>query len=151
MIEIKKIKDINVLIAWRAEVIRNVFGKQASEMLLDANRWYYEQHIADDTHIAFIAGVDGEECGCGAVCFTEELPSPDNPSGRCAYLMNIYVREAFRNNGIAHCIVSRLIAEARNCGCGKIYLETTADGKAVYESLGFKDMPDMMKYYDTED
>ncbi len=27
----------------------------------------------------------------------EELPSPDNPSGKCAYLMNIYVREAFRN------------------------------------------------------
>lgn len=151
MIELKKIKDIDVLIAWRAEVIRNVFGKNASEMLLDANRRYYEQHIADDTHIAFIAGMDGEECGCGAVCFTEELPSPDNPSGRCAYLMNIYVREAFRNKGIAHCIVSRLIAEARKRGCGKIYLETTADGKAVYESLGFKDMPDMMKYYDTED
>lgn len=63
--------------------------------------------------------------------------------------MNIYVREAFRNNGIAHQIVSRLIEEAHNRNCGKIYLETTADGKPVYTSIGFKDMPDMMKYYET--
>lgn len=150
MIEIKRVSDINDLIAWRAEVISNVFNEPASESLLDANRRYYQQHLSDATHIAFIAETDGEDCGCGAVCFTDELPSPDNPSGRCAYLMNIYVREAFRNKGIAHCIVSRLIDEANNRKCGKIYLETTEEGKAVYKSLGFKDMPDMMKYYDTK-
>ncbi len=42
--------------------------------------------------------------------------------------MNIYVREAFRNKS----------------------LEATADGKPVYYSLGFKDMPNTMKCYDTE-
>ena len=52
---------------------------------------------------------------------------------------------------MAHNIVSRLIKEALKRDCGKIYLETTADGKPVYKSLGFRDMPDMMKYYDTED
>ena len=64
--------------------------------------------------------------------------------------MNIYVREAFRKHGIAHKIVSHLVEEAKKRNCGKIYLETTADGKPVYTSLGFRDMADMMKYYDTE-
>ena len=64
--------------------------------------------------------------------------------------MNIYVRKTFRKHGIAHKIVSRLIEEAKKQKCDKIYLETTADGKPVYTSLGFRDMPDMMKYYDTE-
>ena len=134
---------------WRIEVIRNVFGVEAHPRLLVANRQYYRKHIADDSHLAFVAEYDGEECGCGGVCLTDELPSPDNPSGRCAYLMNIYVRETFRNRGIAHIIVTHLIEEAKRRGCGKIYLESTADGKPVYTSLGFKDMPDMMKYYDT--
>ena len=134
---------------WRIEVIRNVFGVEAHPRLLVANRQYYRKHIADDSHLAFVAEYDGEECGCGGVCLTDELPSPDNPSGRCAYLMNIYVREAFRNRGVAHLIVTHLIEEAKRRGCGKIYLESTADGKPVYTSLGFKDMPDMMKYYDT--
>ncbi len=117
----------------------------ADEGLLEANRQFYDKHIADGTHYAIVAEYDGVECGCGAVCFTEELPSPDNPTGQCAYLMNIYVREEFRNHGLAHKIVSRLIQEAKHRRCGKIYLETTEDGKPVYSSLGFKDMPDMMK------
>ncbi len=134
---------------WRREVIEHVFGQKPDERLLMANRTYYAEHIADGSHFALVAEYDGTECGCGAVCFTDELPSPDNPSGRCAYLMNIYVREPFRNRGIARKIVEHLVGKAGCAGCGKIYLETTHEGKPVYSSLGFKDMPDMMKYYDT--
>lgn len=148
MVGLRQITDLATLMEWRAEVIRSVFGQEACQELLDANRRYYRSHTADGTHMAFVAEVGGEECGCGGVCFSDELPSPDNPSGRCAYLMNIYVREAFRNKGIAHHVVRRLVDEARKRGCGKIYLETTAEGKPVYRSLGFADMPDMMKYYE---
>lgn len=139
------------LMMWRAEVLTHVFGQAPDRRLLVANRQYYRKHIADGTHFALAASVDGEDAGCGSICFTDELPSPDNPSGHCAYLMNIYVRAQFRNHGVAHAIVSALIAEAKNQSCGKIYLETTRNGRPVYESLGFRDLPDIMKYYDTED
>lgn len=145
MFTLIKIDDLDELMRWRAEVIRHVFGEEPTQSLLAANKEYYGKHIADGSHIAFIVSYDGEECGCGAVCLTDELPSPDNPTGRCAYLMNIYVREPFRNHGVAHHVVSRLIEEAKKRSCGKIYLETTDDGKPVYSSLGFKDMLDMMK------
>lgn len=135
---------------WRREVIINVFGKEPDKALLDANLEYYRHHIADGSHIAYLAECEGEECGCGSICLTEELPSPDNPTGRCAYLMNIYVRRQFRRHGVAHALVRKLIAEAKKLGCMKIYLETTEDGKSVYESLGFVDMPDMMKYHEKE-
>ena len=148
--ELREITDIEELMRWRREVIENVFSELPGKELMEANREYYERHIGAGTHIAFVAETDGEECGCGALCLSDELPSPDNPSGRCGYLMNIYVRKQFRNHGIAHTIVGRLIDEAKQRGCGKIYLETTEEGKPVYASLGFRDMPDMMKYYDTE-
>lgn len=146
MIQLIETRAIVVLLAWRAEVIRNVFGQEPVKRLLDANRQYYMTHIADGSHLAYVAVVEGVDAGCGAICFSRELPSPENPSGRCAYLMNIYVRAAFRNKGIGHFIVSHLIEEARKRDCGKIYLETTHEGRHVYASLGFKDMPDMMKY-----
>lgn len=145
MIEIRKIESLPELMKWREEVIRNVFCVAPDKSLLDTNRKYYETHVADGTHVAIVAAEGGEECGCGAVCFSDELPSPDNPTGRCAYIMNIYVRERFRNNGVAHLIVSRLIEAAKKRNCGKIYLETTDDGRPVYSSLGFRDMQDMMK------
>lgn len=150
-IELKEIKAIPTLMRWRAEVIENVFGQPADKRLLVANRQYYRQHIADGSHLAFVAVTpEGDEAGCGAVCLSDELPSPDNPSGKCAYLMNIYVREAFRMQGIAHSIVRHLIEVSKARGCGKIYLETTADGRHVYESLGFRNLPDMMKLYDND-
>ena len=151
MVSLSEAKDIDTLMSWRAEVICHVFGEQPTRTMLEAKRQYYENHIDDCSHVAFVASYDGIECGCGAVCFTDELPSPDNPTGRCGYLMNIYVREPFRKHGIAHRVVSHLIEVAKQRGCGKIYLETTAAGKSVYSSLGFNDMPDMMKYYEKDD
>lgn len=150
MIEIHQIKALPTLMMWRREVLRHVFGHEPSERLLAENRQYYTRHIADDSHFAIAAKWDGQEAGCGACCITNELPSPDNLTGKCAYLMNIYVREPFRRHGIAHAIVERLIAEAKDRGCGKIYLETTAKGRGVYAEAGFRDMPDMMKLYDKD-
>ena len=118
MIRLKEMHGMPELLRWRAEVITEVFGQEPDAELLEANRRYYEMHIADGSHAAFVAERRGVEVGCGAVCFTDELPSPDNPTGRCAYLMNIYVRWPFRNHGVAHKIVSRLIEEARARGCG---------------------------------
>ena len=151
MIVLKEITALPTLMRWRAEVIEHVFGAPADRRLLVANRQYYRQHIADGSHLAFVASLpDGREAGCGAICFTDELPSPDNPTGKCTYLMNIYVREEFRKHGVAHSIVERLIREAQNRNCRKIYLETTADGRPVYESLGFRDMKDLMKLKDED-
>jgi GNAT superfamily N-acetyltransferase len=146
MAEIRRITSLDELMRWRKEVIANVFGMTVDEALLDANRRYYSAHIADSTHIAVVASSEGVDCGCGAVCFSEELPSPDNPGGKCAYLMNISVRKEHRDKGIAHVIVEWLVEEALRRGCDKIYLETTDGGRPVYQSLGFRDMPDMMIY-----
>ena len=145
MITLKPIKELGELLSWRKEVIENVFGESPSEVLMKANEDFYRRHITDGTHLAFVALDGTEEAGCGGICLTEELPSPDNHSGKCGYLMNIYVREKFRQHGIGHQIVKKLIEEAQNRNCNKIYLETTAEGRPVYESLGFRDLPDMMK------
>ncbi|MCM1520240.1 MAG: GNAT family N-acetyltransferase [Lachnoclostridium sp.] len=145
MIELRKATDIETLCKWREEVILNVFGTRPSPELMKANEAYYARNIADGNHLAIIASVNGVDCGCGAICLSGELPSPDNPSGRCAYLMNIYVREAYRERGVAHTIIRQLITEATERGCGKIFLETTDEGRSIYVSLGFEEMNDMMK------
>ena len=145
MTELVPIKDIDELLNWRKEVIENVFGVSPDKNLMARNKAYYRHHLHNKTHIPFLAIYNGIKAGCGSICITEELPSPDNPSGRCAYLMNIYVRQQFREHGIGHSIVRKLVAEAGERGCNKIYLETTPEGRPVYESLGFKDLPDMMK------
>lgn len=148
MLELKPLTDIAELMEWRREVISSVFGVECDDALAAANRRYYEQHITDGRHLALVATLDGAGAGCGALCLSDELPSPDNPSGHCAYIMNVYVRDRFRSQGIAHSIVRKLVGEAQARDCGKIYLESTAMAKPVYREIGFKDMENMMKYED---
>lgn len=148
MIELKRITDIDTLMEWRAEVIKAVFGIKPDPALLAANRRYYRQHIDSGNHLAIEARVDGNEAGCGAVCFGDELPSPDNPGGKCAYLMNIYVRQPYRRHGLGRTIIMRLVQEAMVRDCGKIYLETTQAAASLYGKCGFSEMKGMMKYDD---
>lgn len=150
-LSIREITVIPTLMHWRAEVIENVFGEKPSKRLLVANRRYYREHIADGSHMAVVAEIGDRGVGCGAICLSEELPSPDNPSGRCAYLMNIYVRKEYRRQGIGHAIVGCLVEKAIKNGCGKIWLETTGNARPLYRKIGFKDMPDIMRYADLHD
>lgn len=149
-VNMREVIVIPTLMHWRKEVIENVFGVVPSKELMAANCMYYMEHIADGSHIAIVAEIDDQDVGCGAICLSDELPSPDNPSGRCAYLMNIYVRKEYRDHGVGHSIVYWLVKKARQLGCDKIYLETTDGARSLYKDIGFKELSGFMKYADIQ-
>ena len=139
--------ELNTLIEWRMEVLRCVFSIPAetdTTELRDANIEYYKRALADDTHIACFAEQNGKIVGCGGLCLYDEMPSPDNPTGHCAYLMNIYVRPEHQGHGTGKRIVRWLVGAALARGIKKIYLETSEAGRLLYSILGFSDMKDMM-------
>lgn len=142
------ISDIHQLTQWRMRVLREVFADATDvgwEALEAANRRFYIEHISAETLEAVWAiNCEGTVMGCGDVCYQSELPSPDNVSGKNAYLMNIYVLPAFRRNGVGEAIVNTLVAKAKERKCGKIYLETTDCGQHLYRRCGFNDLPSMM-------
>lgn len=141
------VNELGLLLSWREEVLRCVFSlpKNAdTSALMQANEAYYKSAVPSGTHIACFAQKGGETIGCGGLCLHDEMPSPDNPSGRCAYLMNIYVREGHRGEGAGKKIVRYLIGCALERNITKIYLETSPCGRAMYEASGFSEMRDMM-------
>lgn len=149
-IEIRRatLDDLDLLMQWRMEVLHDVFDVPADDPMAELtaeNRAYYERELPTEGHIACFALLDGEIVGCGGICLYHEMPSPDNGNGGCAYLMNIYTRPAYRGQGIAKETCRWLIAEAQARGYTKVFLETSVNGRALYESLGFSDMQDYMK------
>ncbi len=154
-------RDLELLLDWRMETLEHVFAGCPLEGLRSANRRYYQGQLGTG-HIAcfaldrqllesaadtFLPQADSWQCaivGCGALCLQQELPSPDNPSGRCGYLMNIYVREPWRHQGYGHEIVQWLMDQAWQHQAGKIWLESSEAGKPLYRDLGFADMEDIM-------
>lgn len=144
------VNELDKLMTWRMEVLGEVFtipyGTDTSA-LEQANRNYYLHALPAGEHIACFAEIGEKTVGCGGICLQHEMPSPDNPTGQCAYLMNIYVRPAYRKQHIGTTIVLWLVGRARNLGIGKIYLETSDMGRKMYQHLHFEEMKDMLKLH----
>lgn len=81
----------------------------------------------------------------GSVSFYRIMPTYHNPSGKKAYIMNVYTHPDYRRKGIAMKMLELLVAEARNRGIGQISLEATEEGKPLYEKFGFTQMKDEME------
>lgn len=138
ILEIKQIIDPIKILSWRIEVLKSVFSSTPSLTLIKANQSYIARHLNDDTLYFLTIELDTVPAGCGAICFHEELPSPDNPSGGCGFIMNIYVRPGYRSKGLASLLISHLITEAHSRNVGKIYLESTPEAADIYRHLGFR-------------
>lgn len=171
MIREAQARDLELLLDWRMEVLAHVFEGRRLDSLRQANRRYYQAQLGNGHVACFALDPEATEricsrnqtqrengepnptaadtwqaavIGCGGVCLQQEMPSPDNPSGRCGYLMNIYVRPEYRHQGHAREIVEWLMKQASDWGADKIWLEASEDGRPLYETLGFADLPGMM-------
>jgi len=148
------IADLEELMRWREIVLREVFSIPTGEDmtgLLTANRAYYQTALEQEEHIACFACAAEKPVGCGGICLHREMPSPDNPTGQCGYLMNIFTLSAMRQHGVGRAIVQWLVQEAKRRGCGKIYLESTEQAYPLYRELGFHDMRGYLKYGEKTD
>ncbi len=153
------VSDLDLLMDWRIRVLEEVFDTSLNnlkkEALIEANRKYLQAHLTDGSHLSLLveARENGQlkEIGCGDLCFWSEMPSPDNLSGKCAYLMNIFVLPQYRHHSIGSKLVHTLIEEAKHRGISKIYLETTDLGRPVYEKNGFVPLEDYLIYHETKD
>lgn len=149
--EIRKagIDNLDLLMKWRMTVLHEVFSIPLNEpmaALEQENRIYYQTALKTGEHIACFAYADDKTIGCGGVCFYREMPSPDNPNGCCAYLMNIYTVPEYRNCGTGKSIVTWLLQKASEYGVCKIYLETSEKAHEFYKKIGFYDMNGYMQY-----
>ncbi len=144
------LSDLEQLMEWRMEVLREVFSipyERDMQSLYQSNLEYYKEALSNESHVAVFAAEEGRMAGCGGICLYREMPSPDNPSGWCAYLMNIYTRKEYRGKGVGQAVVQWLVRYAREKGITKIYLETSESGRLFYKKLGFQDMQDYMKLH----
>ena len=106
---------------------------------------YYKRALETGEHIAYLVYDNGTFIGAGGVSFYQVMPTYHNPTGKKAYIMNMYTALEYRRQGIAFHTLDLLVKDARKQGISQITLEATEMGRPLYEKYGFVKMEDEME------
>ena len=138
------IEQLDLLVQTRIEVLRaaNLLSRDVDMSEVEAtSREYYREALADGSHTAYLAFDDGAFVGAGGVSYYRVMPTYHNPTGRKAYIMNMYVRPACRRRGVAAAMVRFIRAWAKEQGFRRLELnmwEFNRGALAFYEAAGLK-------------
>lgn len=142
------IEDIDILTETRTEVLRAANQLPDDADMSEVKRQsynYYKEALRDGTHIAYLIFDKNRFVGAGGISFFQVMPTYHNPSGKKAYIMNMYTDPDYRRRGIASKTLGMLIGDAKSRGITAISLEATAAGRPLYEKYGFVKMNDEME------
>ena len=138
-------EDLDAFIAVRIRQLREEGAKEQID-LTGALRQYYEKHMADGTFFSWIALDGGEIVGTSGMSVVEKPPYFGCPTGRIGLLSGMFTHPAYRRQGIAKELLSRVVADAKNAGCGTVQITASDMGVKLYTAFGFVHNGNFMQY-----
>ena len=126
------------IVRHRVEMFRSM-GWQNKDLVTtrDVTQSYLEEQWNPEQDTVFLIELDtGIVGGCAASNY-QVLPDNRNPSGKCAYLLNMYIEPEHRGQGHATKLIQYIIRYCETKGIGKISLHDTEMSKDIYIKAGF--------------
>ena len=142
------IADIDELVRTRIIVLRtaNKLSNDVDMSLVEKESYeYYKNTLETGEHIGYLVYDNETFIGAGGVSFYQVMPTYHNPTGKKAYIMNMYTAPEYRRQGIAIHTLDLLVKYAKEQGVLQITLEATDMGRPLYERYGFVKMEDEME------
>ena len=138
-------KELDTFIEMRICQLREEGAKEEVDLkpaLVD----YYARHMADGTFVSWLA-VDGDKIiGTSGMSFIEKPPYFSCPSGRIGILSSMFTAKDYRRQGIAKELLSRVVNEAKEYGCGCVQITASDMGVLLYTDFGFVKNGNFMQY-----
>ena len=129
-------KELDTFIEMRICQLREEGAKEEVDLkpaLVD----YYDRHMTDGTFVSWLA-VDGDKIvGTSGMSFIEKPPYFSCPSGRIGILSSMFTAKDYRRQGIAKELLSRVVNEAKEYGCGCVQITASDMGVLLYTDFGF--------------
>ena len=128
-------KELNTFINMRINQLREEGAKEEID-LVPALKDYYTRHMADGKNII----------GTSGMSFVEKPPYFGCPNGKIGLLSSMFTEPQYRRKGIAKELLSRVVNEAREYGCGVIQITASDMGVKLYTDFGFVHNGNFMQY-----
>ena len=140
--------DLEILTETRIEVLRaaNQLSNDIDMSEVKKQSYeYYQCSLQNDMHLAYLIFDDEKFVGAGGISYFQVMPTYHNPTGKKAYIMNMYTKPDYRRQGIAFKTLDLLVTDAKMKGITAISLEATDMGRPLYEKYGFIKMYNEME------
>ncbi len=146
-IEFKRLteKELDTFMDIRIHQLREEGAKEEMD-LKPALRDYYNRHMADGTFVSWLAFDGNKIIGTSGMSFVEKPPYFGCPSGKVGLLSSMYTDPEYRRRGIAKELLSRVVNEAREYGCGTVQITASDMGVKLYTDFGFIHNNKFMQY-----
>ncbi len=138
-------RELDVFIEMRIAQLREE-GATEDIDLRPALKDYYARHMADDTFVSWIALDNDRIIGTSGMSIVEKPPYFGCPNGKIGLLSSMFTDKAYRRQGIAKELLSRVVNEARIHGCGVVQITASDMGVLLYTSFGFIKNNNFMQY-----
>ena len=127
--------------------IKAIKSDEEKELLYKTNKEFLTDSFSDGSFIQWLAIDNGRIVATSSVSFYKLPPNSTRPTGKVAYIANMFTYPAYRNQGLATKLFALSVDEAKNNGYTQISLEATEMGRPIYEKYGFKAVDNEMAYY----
>ena len=137
--------DIDTIIHHRVQMFADMGAapEETWPRLQAMGESYFREALASGTYLAWLAESGSRVVGGGGIVLAGWPGSPWDNQSRRAWILNMYVEPEFRRRGIARELMQLMLAWCRSEGLAIVNLHASREGRALYESLGFKPTNEM--------
>ena len=138
-------KELDTFIQMRIRQLREEGATEEID-LVPHLKDYYNRHMADGTFVSWLA-MDGDKIiATSGMSFVEKPPHFGCPSGKLGILSSMFTHPDYRRRGIAKELLARVVNEAREYGCGAVWITAADMGVLLYTDFGFVKNGKFMQY-----
>ena len=143
--------DLDSFIHMRITQITEEYTVEGREVpknvdLASALQDFYHRHMADGTFVSWLA-LDGDKIiGTSGMSFVEKPPYYTCPTGRIGLLSSMFTNPDYRRMGIAKDLLDLVVDEAKDYGCGAVWITASNMGVKLYTAYGFEHNGNFMQY-----
>jgi GNAT superfamily N-acetyltransferase len=139
------VEDLETILRHRRRMCEDMGHRDSAvlEAMVADGRGLLRRWLEDGVYRGWLAERGGAVVAGGGIIVSAWLPNAADPQDRRATILNVYTEPAHRRQGLARALMEVMVGWCRAQGFRAVTLDASDDGRALYESMGFRPTPQL--------